>query len=247
MPSRSVLVPVDGEDLAVIGARTSISGDHLGEGHAFGPAPARRWCRRVEHDEIVRPARRGICTRRWPVVRLRTVSSNVMSSPRAKLVVSTPAESRSDERGAERGAVAAVRYRDRCMSPLPSEAAAGLRARRHQADADEQRESCHHPSREKLNMSPPEKPLTDAEVDALYGLEPVIGADASRQWTVRRRPEFVTVSCPYCGEAFETSADASAGPCNYVEDCQICCQPIEMELRVDEDGAFARAAGAARR
>jgi hypothetical protein len=22
----------------------------------------------------------------------------------------------------------------------------------------------------------------------------------------------------------------------YVEDCQVCCQPIEMELHVDEDG-----------
>ena len=41
-----------------------------------------------------------------------------------------------------------------------------------------------------------------------------------------------------CGEGFETSADASAGPCKYVEDCQVCCQPIEMELRVDGDGNF---------
>ncbi len=52
------------------------------------------------------------------------------------------------------------------------------------------------------------------------------------------RPEFVFVDCPYCGEGFETSADASAGPCKYVEDCQVCCQPIEMELRVDENGGF---------
>jgi hypothetical protein len=89
----------------------------------------------------------------------------------------------------------------------------------------------------RMNMHPPEKPLTDAEVDALYGLEPVIDADATpldRDATT----EFVLVSCPYCGEDFGTSVDASAGACSYVEDCQVCCQPIEMELRVDENGAF---------
>jgi hypothetical protein len=84
---------------------------------------------------------------------------------------------------------------------------------------------------------PPEKPLTDAEVDELYGLEPVIGAD-SLGTDKSAAAEFVTVSCPYCGEPFETTADVSAGPCIYVEDCQICCQPIEMELRVDESGAL---------
>jgi len=87
-------------------------------------------------------------------------------------------------------------------------------------------------------MVPPEKPLTDAEVDELYGLEPALGteslgADASAD------AKFVTVNCPYCGEPFETTADVSAGPCIYVEDCQICCQPIEMELRVDENGDLA--------
>jgi hypothetical protein len=87
-------------------------------------------------------------------------------------------------------------------------------------------------------MGPPEKPLTDAEVDALYGLEPAIGDEPSSVDPGSGR-EFVTVCCPYCGEAFETSADASAGPCNYVEDCQVCCQPIEMELRVTAGGDFA--------
>lgn len=86
-------------------------------------------------------------------------------------------------------------------------------------------------------MNSPEKPLTDAEVDALYGLEPVIGAGVS---TIDKgaSTEFVRVACPYCGEEFETSVDASAGLCSYVEDCQVCCQPIEMELRVDENGEF---------
>ena len=86
-----------------------------------------------------------------------------------------------------------------------------------------------------MNMNPPEKPLTEAEVDALYGLEPVIGGASMDNGATT---EFACVSCPYCGEAFETSVDASAGLCSYVEDCQVCCQPIEMELRVDENGRF---------
>jgi hypothetical protein len=90
-------------------------------------------------------------------------------------------------------------------------------------------------------MSPPKKPAPDAppseeKIDALYGLEPVIGSEPSVERPVGA--EFVMVHCPYCGESFETSADASGGPCKYVEDCQICCQPIDMELRVDDNGDF---------
>jgi hypothetical protein len=88
-----------------------------------------------------------------------------------------------------------------------------------------------------MNMNLPEKPLTDAEVDALYGLEPVLGGE-SASVDSSATTEFARVTCPYCGEDFDTSVDASAGLCSYVEDCQVCCQPIEMELRVDENGAF---------
>ena len=90
-------------------------------------------------------------------------------------------------------------------------------------------------------MGSPEKskaaPLSEAEIDALYGLEPALGADSSTA-DAGVRPEFVVVGCPYCGERFETSADASAGPCRYVEDCQVCCQPIDMELMTDDEGNF---------
>jgi len=79
--------------------------------------------------------------------------------------------------------------------------------------------------------------LTEAQIDALYGLEPAIGAEPANA-DADASPSSVVVHCPYCGEPFETSADASAGPCKYVEDCQVCCQPIEMELAVDADGNF---------
>jgi len=48
--------------------------------------------------------------------------------------------------------------------------------------------------------------------------------------------EAVVIHCPYCGEAFETSVDLSAGSQRYIEDCAVCCKPIEVLLRVGADG-----------
>ena len=47
--------------------------------------------------------------------------------------------------------------------------------------------------------------------------------------------EAVTLHCPYCGEASESSVDCSAGSQAYVEDCAVCCRPIEVQVRVDDD------------
>lgn len=45
----------------------------------------------------------------------------------------------------------------------------------------------------------------------------------------------ITLHCPYCGESFETQADPSEGSSRYIEDCAICCRPIEVSIRVGED------------
>jgi len=42
--------------------------------------------------------------------------------------------------------------------------------------------------------------------------------------------------CPYCGETFNTTVDASEGSQNYIEDCYVCCRPIEVSLEVDLQG-----------
>jgi hypothetical protein len=73
----------------------------------------------------------------------------------------------------------------------------------------------------------------DAAIDALYGLDPVIDVEGGEQ------TPFTTVQCPYCGEPFETTIDASAGSASYIEDCQVCCRPIEMNLTVDLAGDVA--------
>jgi len=40
--------------------------------------------------------------------------------------------------------------------------------------------------------------------------------------------EDVEVVCPYCGAIFTTFVDTSAGGYATIEDCQVCCRPIEL-------------------
>ncbi|MES2822508.1 MAG: CPXCG motif-containing cysteine-rich protein [Pseudomonadota bacterium] len=44
------------------------------------------------------------------------------------------------------------------------------------------------------------------------------------------------VQCPYCGETIEVLIDCSVPEQNYIEDCQVCCCPINFDVVVDEDG-----------
>ena len=88
-------------------------------------------------------------------------------------------------------------------------------------------------------------PLSDAEIDALYGLEPVIepgqgdsmgaGGEGSEGYE-----RFLEISCPYCGESLTVAVDLSAGGQSYVEDCQVCCQPMTLSIELDERGRFVR-------
>jgi hypothetical protein len=45
----------------------------------------------------------------------------------------------------------------------------------------------------------------------------------------------IRITCPYCGERFEAVVDASAGSAEYVEDCPVCCRPINLQLTADGD------------
>ena len=44
------------------------------------------------------------------------------------------------------------------------------------------------------------------------------------------------VACPYCGELITLVLDTSAGAQRYIEDCQVCCRPITVDMEVDADG-----------
>jgi len=42
--------------------------------------------------------------------------------------------------------------------------------------------------------------------------------------------EDIEVVCPYCGARFTTCADTSVGNYSTIEDCEICCRPIELTV-----------------
>lgn len=41
------------------------------------------------------------------------------------------------------------------------------------------------------------------------------------------------IACPYCLEQIEILVDLSAGTQKYVEDCEVCCNPILVSIRME--------------
>ncbi len=44
--------------------------------------------------------------------------------------------------------------------------------------------------------------------------------------------EPVNLHCPYCGEPIEMLIDCSVDIQRYIEDCQVCCRPIDVVVSV---------------
>jgi len=44
------------------------------------------------------------------------------------------------------------------------------------------------------------------------------------------------ISCPYCGELIAILIDDSVAQQNYVEDCEVCCRPVVLDVSIDSDG-----------
>ncbi len=45
--------------------------------------------------------------------------------------------------------------------------------------------------------------------------------------------ETALAQCPYCGEEIELLIDRSVPEQEYIEDCPVCCQPIEIAVEVE--------------
>lgn len=45
----------------------------------------------------------------------------------------------------------------------------------------------------------------------------------------------VGVQCPYCWERFTLLVDGSVDAQDYVEDCEVCCRPIDFSIVIDDD------------
>jgi hypothetical protein len=46
----------------------------------------------------------------------------------------------------------------------------------------------------------------------------------------------VPIECPYCGEVIGLLVDPSVPRQNYIEDCEVCCQPMAIRAVVHDDG-----------
>ena len=78
--------------------------------------------------------------------------------------------------------------------------------------------------------------LEPGAVDRLYGLEPVYEPGKGLQGLLP--DEFVAIQCPWCGERLDTHVDLTAGEQSYIEDCQVCCRPMQLSLELEENGAL---------
>ena len=43
------------------------------------------------------------------------------------------------------------------------------------------------------------------------------------------------IHCPFCGSQIELVIDCSVPFQKYIEDCEVCCQPIVLVVSVDDD------------
>ncbi|MFZ9920629.1 MAG: CPXCG motif-containing cysteine-rich protein [Terrimicrobiaceae bacterium] len=45
--------------------------------------------------------------------------------------------------------------------------------------------------------------------------------------------EDVEIECPYCGEVFGILVDTGFGTLEMIEDCSVCCHPIQLTIRFE--------------
>lgn len=69
-------------------------------------------------------------------------------------------------------------------------------------------------------------------IDELYGLEPVFEPETASP----ALGAFVEIQCPWCGEVSGTTIDLTTADRHYIEDCQVCCNPMELAIDVDDRG-----------
>ncbi|NVJ61699.1 MAG: CPXCG motif-containing cysteine-rich protein [Gammaproteobacteria bacterium] len=50
--------------------------------------------------------------------------------------------------------------------------------------------------------------------------------------------EEITDYCPYCGEPISLLIDCSDLSQKYIEDCEVCCRPITVNIVITPDGAI---------
>ena len=44
--------------------------------------------------------------------------------------------------------------------------------------------------------------------------------------------EALSIECPHCGETFSLAFDESEGSAEFIIDCEVCCRPMSVAVRV---------------
>ena len=55
-------------------------------------------------------------------------------------------------------------------------------------------------------------------------------------WGMRFSTDLQVIDCPYCGESYELVVDVSESEQRYIEDCYVCCAPIQFTVTVAQNG-----------
>jgi hypothetical protein len=76
----------------------------------------------------------------------------------------------------------------------------------------------------------------ERDIDELYGLEPVFEPGEGRGGV--EAESFVSIQCPWCGERLDVRVDVTAGERSYIDDCEVCCRPMELGVELEENGAL---------
>jgi transcription elongation factor Elf1 len=65
----------------------------------------------------------------------------------------------------------------------------------------------------------------------------LVCGDSNTSLPVRQSLNIVehSFSCPHCGEQISMVLDLSVRKQTYVEDCEVCCQPIEITYTVSDE------------
>jgi hypothetical protein len=46
--------------------------------------------------------------------------------------------------------------------------------------------------------------------------------------------EALSIECPHCGESFSLAYEAAEGSAEFVIDCEVCCRPMSVAVRVTD-------------
>ena len=44
--------------------------------------------------------------------------------------------------------------------------------------------------------------------------------------------ESLSIECPHCGESFSLALDISEGSAELIVDCEVCCRPMTVSVRI---------------